>query len=73
VASVFVRERLFPVPAVGDALHVAVYAVHDVEYLLSWNVRHMANPNKTTQLQVICRRLGLVPPKILTPDLLWEE
>jgi predicted nucleic acid-binding protein len=73
VAEALVRERVMPAPAVGDALHVAVCAVHDVEYLLSWNVRHLANPNKIAHLQVICRRLGLVPPRIITPDLLWEN
>jgi predicted nucleic acid-binding protein len=73
VAEVLVREYIMPAPAVGDAIHVAACAVHDVEYLLSWNVRHLANPNKTAHLQAICRRLGLAPPQILTPDLLWEN
>jgi len=39
---------------------------------MSWNVRHLANPNKTAHLRAVCRRLGLVPPQIVTPDLLWE-
>ncbi len=72
VAEVFVREYLMPAPAVGDAVHVAVCAVHGIGFLLSWNVRHLANPNKTAHLQAICRRLGLLPPIIVTPDLLWE-
>src|SRR6266542_1340465 len=73
VAAVFVRERLMPAPAIGDAVHVAICSVHTVEYLLSWNVRHLANPNKTAHLQAICRRLGLAPPTIVTPDFLWED
>jgi len=73
VAEVLVKEQLMPAPAVGDAVHVALCAVHGIEYLLSFNVRHLANPNKTAHLAVICRRLGLVPPRILTPDFLWEE
>ena len=72
VAEVLVGEYLMPAPAVGDAIHVAVCAVYGVQYLLSWNVRHLANPNKTKHLQAICRRLGLVPPQIITPDILWE-
>lgn len=59
--------------ATGDALHVAVAAVHEMDYLLSWNVRHLANPNKTRHSQVICQRLGLLPPVIITPDALWER
>ena len=72
VASVLVDQKLMPAPIKGDALHVAACAVHGVEYLLSWNVRHLANPNKITHLRTICARLGRVPPTIVTPDLLWS-
>jgi predicted nucleic acid-binding protein len=73
VAHVLVNERVMPGPAdTGDAIHVAVATVHQVNHILSWNVRHLANPNKIAHLQAVCRRLGLIPPSILTPDLLWE-
>ena len=72
VPEVFVKELLMPAPVIGDAVHVAVCAVHGVQSPLSWNVRHLANPNKTAHPQAVCRRLGLVPPRILTPNLLWE-
>lgn len=74
MATLFANERLMPGPeATGDALHVAVAVVHQMDYLLSWNVRHLANPNKTRHLQVICQRLGLLPPVIITPEALWER
>ena len=73
VAEVLVREKVMPAPASsGDAVHVAVCSVHAVDYLLSWNVRHLANPRKTRHLQSVCRRLGLLPPTIMTPEALWE-
>ncbi len=66
-----VRERVMPAPAVGgDALHVAYCLVHRVDYLLTWNQRHLANPNKRTHLAVICARLNLLMPQIVTPDLM---
>jgi hypothetical protein len=71
-ASILVRERLMPLPIAGDAIHVAAAAVHSIDYLLSWNVRHLANPNKLAHLQTICLRHGLTAPWIVTPDLLWE-
>lgn len=74
VAQVLVGENVMPGPEdAGDAIHVSVAAVHKVDYLLSWNVRHLANPNKVRHLQVVCRRLGLLPPTIIIPDLLWED
>lgn len=73
LAHLLVRERVMPAPAEGDALHVAVATVHDIEYMLSWNVRHLANRNKTRHLRVVCVRAGCAPPAIITPDLLWES
>ena len=61
-----------PQSVAGDAIHVAVATVYGMDYMLTWNVRHLANVNKTEHLTVICRRVGYVPPRILTPDLLWE-
>ncbi len=72
LAELFVRQMVMPRPAGGDALHVAIATVHEIDYMLSWNVRHLANPNKIKHLQQSCLRVGLVPPAIITPELLWE-
>ena len=73
LAELLVREKVMPEPVAGDALHVAVATVHEADYMLSWNVRHLANPSKTAHLRKICLRAGMTPPQIVTPDLLWEE
>lgn len=72
LANLFVKEKVMPAPIAGDAIHVAVATLRNMDYLLSWNVRHMANSNKLHHLRVICRRVGLMPPEIITPDFLWE-
>jgi hypothetical protein len=72
-ADLMVNEKVMPAPSVaGDAVHVAVATVYRMDYILTWNVRHLANPNKRTHFGVICMRLGLVPPQIVTPDMLQE-
>lgn len=73
LARILIREKVMPQPVAGDAIHVAVACWHEMGYLLSWNVKHLANPRKVRHLETICLRLGLVPPRILTPDLLWED
>ncbi|HXE51602.1 MAG TPA: hypothetical protein VN541_01230 [Tepidisphaeraceae bacterium] len=74
VAELLVQERVMPSPSVeGDALHVAFSIVHQVEFLLTWNQKHLANPRKRTHLMVICARLNLPTPQIVTPDLLIVE
>jgi hypothetical protein len=68
-----VKEKVMPAPSVaGDAVHVAVATIYRMDYILTWNVRHLANPNKRIHFGVICMRLGLVPPQIVTPDMLQE-
>ena len=74
LAGTLVEQRVMPGPAAaGDAIHVAVAAVHQCEYMITWNVRHLANVNKVRHLHQICRQIGYEPPAILTPDLLQED
>ena len=73
LADLMVREKVMPAPAIGgDAAHVAAAVAHRMDYILTWNVKHPANPNKRAHFAVICMRLGLVPPQIVTPDMLQE-
>ena len=74
LAKILIRQKVMPGPeGAGDAVHVAVATVHQIDVVLSWNVRHLANRNKTAHLREICRRLGYVPPEILTPEAFWIE
>ena len=52
---------------------LAISCVHEVDFLLTWNIRHLANPNKLDHLTVINRRMGLLTPQIVTPEMLWLE
>ena len=73
VAQRYVEERLVPQGLGGDALHLATACVYEIDFLLTWNIRHLANPNKQEHLTVINRRLGLLTPLIVTPEMLWLE
>jgi predicted nucleic acid-binding protein len=55
-----------------DALHIAVAAVHGLDYLLSWNCRHIANAVTLPRVYEICRREGFEPPFVCTPPELME-
>lgn len=73
IARRYVSEKLVPAGLGGDALHLAIACVHEVDFLLTWNIRHLANPNKLDHLTIINRRLGLLTPHIVTPESLWLE
>lgn len=62
-----------PAHAEGDALHIGVAAVHGMEYLVTWNCRHIANAWMRPQIEEIIRQLGYEPPVLCTPEELLEE
>ena len=66
------RRGALPKNARVDAVHVAVAAVNGVDYLLTWNLRHLANAAIRGKIDEACRNAGLVPPIICTPEELME-
>lgn len=62
-----------PAKAAADALHVAVAAVHGLDYLLTWNCTHIANARMRGKIEGICRSAGYDPPMLCTPFELMEE
>jgi predicted nucleic acid-binding protein len=62
-----------PTKAEYDAFHIAVAAVHGMDYLLTWNCRHIANVKHRTTIESICRSAGFEPPLICTPAELMED
>ena len=54
--------------AAEDALHIAICATHGVEYLVTWNCRHIANATIRSRIESVCRVAGFEPPIICTPD-----
>jgi hypothetical protein len=64
---------MLPPQAVRDAAHVAVSAVHGVDYLLTWNCKHLANAQIARRIALVCQRLGYQMPIICTPEELMGE
>jgi predicted nucleic acid-binding protein len=61
-----------PPKARRDALHVGIAATNGIEYLLTWNCRHLANAMLRTKIETVCRQHGFEPPVICTPLELHE-
>jgi hypothetical protein len=57
-----------PLKAERDALHVAVAAVHEMDFLLTWNCKHLANAEMAERVDCIILRHGYKPPRICTPE-----
>lgn len=74
LAEALVNQVPLPARAAIDALHVALAAVHGMDYLLTWNCTHIANAALREPIGSVCRANGFEPPTICTPEeLLTEE
>ena len=67
--------RLGPLPkkAEVDALHIAIAVTNKVDYLLTWNCKHLANATLRGQIERVCRARGDEPVVICTPEELLED
>ena len=68
LAALLLARGLVPATVPNDALHIAVATVGRVEYLLTWNLRHLAGAIARRRIEQELRRLGHEPPTICTPE-----
>ena len=73
LAELLVTHGALPKKARVDAFHVAMAAVHGIEYLATWNCRHLANAAMRAKIRDICRDGGFNAPVICTPLELSQE
>ncbi|MCI5065760.1 type II toxin-antitoxin system VapC family toxin [bacterium] len=67
LAKSFLDRSTLPKKAAQDALHVAVAAVNGIDYLLSWNCKHIVNLEVYSGIQSIIEESGYRAPKVCTP------
>jgi len=72
LANALLSRVPLPTKAVIDALHISVAALNGVQYLQTWNCRHIANPSLRVRIESVCREMGCEPPVICTPQELME-
>ncbi|NBC17281.1 MAG: DNA-binding protein, partial [Bacteroidetes bacterium] len=73
VAEQLIEHGAIPEQYGEDALHVAVAVVHGMDYLLTWNLSHIAKAEARNRIERTCRSIGYEPPIICTPEELLER
>ncbi len=73
LAQMLTKNGPLPKKSEVDALHLAIAAVNSVDYLLTWNSKHIANAVMRPRIEAPCRQGGFEPPIICTPEELMEE
>jgi hypothetical protein len=68
LALQLIDMNIIPEKAAGDAAHIAIAAVHGMDFLLTWNCKHINNAMLKRRIEATCSDLGFRCPVICTPD-----
>jgi len=68
IAASLLEHGTLPQKALNDALHIALAAANGVQYLVTWNCRHIANAFIRPKIEEALRLQGYEPPTICTPQ-----
>ena len=68
IAEAVLLSGLLPAKAARDAMHIAISSVHGVDFLLTWNCRHIANAAIMKGLSAIVSARGHELPVLCTPE-----
>ena len=68
LAEEIIRVLRLPPKAITDASHLALAILHNLDYILTWNCTHIANPHLQRHLIEFCNANQLHTPVICTPE-----
>jgi predicted nucleic acid-binding protein len=67
IVETYIQRMVMPRDPTVDALHLALASYHKCDFLLTWNVQHLANANKFAHIRRVNALLGLFTPALVTP------
>ncbi len=73
LTAALLQAAALPPQALEDTVHVALAAVHEIDYLLTWNCKHIANATKRHVIERVRSANGYRPPIICTPEELLTQ
>ena len=72
LAKKFLEAAAIPQKSFDDATHVAIATVAKVDAIVTWNCKHINNPQTMPKIVKVCEQNGYACPIIGTPDQLKE-
>lgn len=74
IAEMLLARQIIPAKAADDAIHIAVASVHRIDYLVTWNCKHLANPRNWRRIADCVAGFGFRATVICTPeDLIGDD
>lgn len=75
IAKNYLNNKIIPEKKIEDALHIAYATYYEIDILLSWNFKHLANINKEHKIIIENLKMGYnYPIRLLSPlEVLYDE
>ncbi|OQB38683.1 MAG: hypothetical protein BWY09_01265 [Candidatus Hydrogenedentes bacterium ADurb.Bin179] len=73
IAEEIMTRSILPPKAQLDALHIALAAYHRIDYLLTWNCKHIANARILPKIHQVLNDLDYWIPLICTPEEMLDD
>ena len=73
LAEALVDAGAVPRRAAQDAVHIAIAAVRQIPFLVTWNFRHIANAAARRHIEAVCGAGGIDAPVLCSPEQLVTE
>ncbi len=71
--KLYLEKGVVPPGNVEDAAHLAFASIHEMEYLCTWNFKHLANVIALRRLRKLNESKGIFVPQVCTPEELLGE
>ena len=68
LVDTLLRDGVLPRKAIDDAAHIAIATVHNIDFLVTWNCRHIDNAEVKPLIRSVCDAHGYACPEICTPE-----
>ncbi|MCC7339190.1 MAG: type II toxin-antitoxin system VapC family toxin [Pirellulaceae bacterium] len=68
LANLLIASHAVPPTEPRDALHIALAATNGIDYLATWNFKHIMNPATQHLIDDVCRNAGISSATICTPE-----
>lgn len=72
LAQILLEKAALPAKSDADALHISISMTSGIDYLLTWNCKHIANAITRKKIELLCREQNYEPSVICTPEELME-
>ena len=73
LAKALISSSAIPVSSAEDALHISIAAVQGIDFLLTWNFKHINNANTRDRITQIINHLNFRSPILCSPEELINE